>query len=51
MITDKQAMTILADWMETNDPTIKDSDSAWVWDLVDLVDYLLEDTGRSVNAD
>lgn len=50
-VTDKEAMDELAEWMKDNDPILDGTMPNWVWDLVILVDDLIEDTGRKVYSD
>lgn len=45
---DKTALNTLAKWMKDNDPTLRRSDPIWAWNLVALIEDLLEDTGRHV---
>lgn len=45
-MTDREAMNIIADWMEVMDPTLNESLPGWVWDLTAVLDDLLVETGR-----
>jgi hypothetical protein len=45
-LSDREAMDELERWSIDNDPTLNGSHPDWVWDLVSLVDELLEETGR-----
>lgn len=46
-MTDKEALDELEKWMIDYDPTLDGDHPAWVWDLVDLIDDILLETGRS----
>lgn len=46
-MTDKQAMDDIAQWMVDVDPTLTGDLPEWVWDLVSLVDDLIDYTGRN----
>lgn len=45
-MTDKEAMEELHHWMQDNDPLLDGSYPNWVWDLVSLIDDILDETGR-----
>lgn len=46
-MSDLQAMDEIADWLEVNDPTLTGDLPNWVWDLVSLVDDLIDMSGRN----
>ena len=50
-LPDSDALDELEKWMIDNDPILDNSHADWVWELVTLVDELLQDTGRLENAD
>lgn len=45
--SDKEAMNEVADWMEKFDPNLTGDIPNWVWDLVSLLDDLIDETGRN----
>lgn len=51
IMSDKQAMDALAYWMDENDPTLDGYVPEWVWDLVTLIDELVDETGRKEYED
>lgn len=46
-ITDQMAMDEIAQWVDENDPTLDNSIPNWVWDLMGLLDDLIDETGRN----
>lgn len=46
VVSDKIAMDVLTKWVEDNDPTLGYGLPNWVFDLVSLIDDLIDDTGR-----
>lgn len=47
VVSDKTAMDVLTKWIEDQDPVLDGDLPNWVWDLVTLVDDLIDDTGRN----
>lgn len=45
-LSDTAAMNELAMWMKKNDPDLTGDLPGWVWNLVSLIDDLVEETGR-----
>jgi hypothetical protein len=46
-MTDQEAMDDIAQWMIDVDPTLTGNLPDWVWDLVSLLDDVIEYTGRN----
>lgn len=45
-LSDEAAMNELARWMKNNDPELTGDMPGWVWNLVSLIDDIVEETGR-----
>lgn len=45
-LSDEAAMNELARWMKRNDPELTGELPGWVWNLVSLIDDLVDETGR-----
>lgn len=46
-ISDKEAMDIIAKWFEDMDPVLDAGLPNWVWDLLSILDDLIDTTGRN----
>lgn len=46
-MSDKEAMDDIAQWMVDMDPDLTGDLPNWVWDLVNVLDDLIEETGRN----
>lgn len=46
-ISDSDAMEEITHWINDNDPTLTGDIPNWVWDLVSLLDDLIDETGRN----